>query len=65
MSTMSFNTSNQTFRQLLGNGLSYHVPPFRCDYSWAEEKWDESKISARQKQLADMAASIWRNEFPR
>jgi len=26
MSSINFNTSNQTFRQLVGNGLTYHVP---------------------------------------
>ncbi|WP_417908578.1 DUF262 domain-containing protein [Candidatus Electronema sp. PJ] len=38
---MNFNTSNATFRQLLGNGLSYKVPPFQRDYSWTEEEWDD------------------------
>ncbi|MCY4210249.1 MAG: DUF262 domain-containing protein [Gammaproteobacteria bacterium] len=38
---MNFNTANQTFRQLLGNGLTYHVPPFQRDYSWAEDEWDD------------------------
>lgn len=41
MSAMNFNTSNQTFRQLFGNGLLYHVPPFQRDYSWTEEEWDD------------------------
>ncbi len=38
---MNFNTSNSTFRQLLGNGLSYRVPPFQRDYSWTEEEWED------------------------
>ena len=38
---MNFNTANQTFRQLLGNGLLYRVPPFQRDYSWTEEEWDD------------------------
>lgn len=38
---MNFNTANQTFRQLLGNGLSYRVPPFQRDYSWGEDEWDD------------------------
>ena len=38
---MNFNTANNTFRQLLGNGLSYRVPPFQRDYSWMEEEWDD------------------------
>lgn len=41
MSAMNFNTSNQTFRQLLGNGLIYRVPPFQRDYSWGEDEWDD------------------------
>lgn len=38
---MNFNTANQTFRQLLGNGLGYKVPPFQRDYSWTEDEWDD------------------------
>ena len=37
---MNFSTSNNTFRQLMANGLSYHVPPFQRDYSWTDEEWD-------------------------
>lgn len=39
--SMNFNTSNQTFRQLLGNGLSYRVPPFQRDYSWTDDEWND------------------------
>lgn len=41
MATMNFNTTNATFRQLLGNGLSYRVPPFQRDYAWTEDEWDD------------------------
>lgn len=41
MAIMNFNTTNSTFRQLLGNGLSYRVPPFQRDYSWTEDEWDD------------------------
>ena len=41
MSAINFNTSNQTFRQLLGNGLTYRVPRFQRDYSWAQDEWDD------------------------
>jgi hypothetical protein len=41
MATMNFNTTNSTFRQLLGNGLSYRVPPFQRDYSWTDDEWDD------------------------
>jgi len=38
---MNFNTTNQTFRQLMGNGLSYRVPRFQRDYSWDVDHWDD------------------------
>ena len=38
---MNFNTANQTFRQIMGNGLIYRVPPFQRDYSWGEEEWED------------------------
>lgn len=41
MSAMNFNTANQTLRQLLGNGLTYHVPRFQRDYSWSENEWED------------------------
>ncbi|MYB34998.1 MAG: DUF262 domain-containing protein [Gammaproteobacteria bacterium] len=41
MTTINFNTSNQTFRQIFGNGLSYHVPRFQRDYSWEQDEWDD------------------------
>lgn len=41
MSAINFDTSNRTFRQLMGNGLTYHVPRFQRDYSWTEEEWDD------------------------
>lgn len=41
MAITNFNTSNQTFRKLMGNGLAYRVPMFQRDYSWTEQEWDE------------------------
>ncbi|MBL7691864.1 MAG: DUF262 domain-containing protein [Flavipsychrobacter sp.] len=41
MSAINFNTSNQTYRQLMGNGLVYNVPRFQRDYSWTDEEWDD------------------------
>ena len=38
---MNFNTNNNTFRQLMGNGLSYRVPQFQRDYSWGPDEWDD------------------------
>ncbi len=37
----NFNTSNSTFRQLLGNGLSYRIPRFQRDYSWTADEWED------------------------
>lgn len=41
MAVTNFNTSNQTFRKLMGNGLIYRVPMFQRDYSWTEQEWDD------------------------
>lgn len=41
MSSLNFNTSNDTFRKLLGNGLRYKIPPFQRDYSWGVDEWDD------------------------
>ncbi len=41
MSSMNFNTSNDTLRKLMGNGISYVVPRFQRDYSWTEDEWDD------------------------
>lgn len=41
MAGMNFNTTNNTFRQLMGNGLLYRVPPFQRDYSWSADEWDD------------------------
>ena len=38
---MNFNTANSTFRQLMGNGMSYRVPLFQRDYSWGGDEWDD------------------------
>src|SRR5690242_16948338 len=38
---INFNTSNQTFRQLFGNGLTYSIPRFQRDYSWTADEWDD------------------------
>ncbi len=38
---MQFNTSNQTWRQLMGNGIIYQVPPFQRDYAWNDTQWHE------------------------
>ncbi len=41
MASMNFNTTNSTFRQLIGNGMTYQVPRFQRDYSWTADEWDD------------------------
>ena len=41
MSNINFDTSNKTFREILGNGLKYEVPRFQRDYAWTEEQWSD------------------------
>lgn len=41
MAAMNFSTSNQTLRQILGNGLVYAIPRFQRDYSWDTDHWDD------------------------
>ena len=36
MAATNFKTENNTFRKLIGNGLTYHIPRFQRDYSWGE-----------------------------
>ena len=35
------DTSSETLRQLLANGLRYEIPKFQRDYSWDSEQWDD------------------------
>ena len=35
------NTSTDTYRKLMGNGLVYEIPKFQRDYSWDTEQWDD------------------------
>jgi Protein of unknown function DUF262/Protein of unknown function (DUF1524) len=41
MSATKFNTKNDTYRKLMGNGLTYKIPPFQRDYSWTETEWED------------------------
>ena len=41
MATTNFQTENNTFNKLMGNGLTYRVPRFQRDYSWTEEEWED------------------------
>lgn len=48
MSAINFNTSNQTYRQLMGNGLVYCVPRFQRDYSWTDQEWDDLWVDMQE-----------------
>lgn len=41
MANTNFNTSNETLRKLLGNGLTYRIPSFQRDYSWTADEWED------------------------
>lgn len=41
MAVSNFKTENNTFRKLIGNGLTYRIPAFQRDYSWDEEEWED------------------------
>lgn len=38
---IQFDIKNQSFRQVMGNGLKYKVPRFQRDYSWKDEQWED------------------------
>ena len=38
---MNFDTTSQTFLQLMAAGQRYRVPPFQRNYSWTQEEWEE------------------------
>ena len=35
------HTSTATYLELIGNGKTYHVPPYQRDYAWQEEEWED------------------------
>ncbi|EPY00368.1 DUF262 domain-containing protein [Magnetospirillum fulvum] len=41
MAATNFKTENNTFRKLIGNGLTYRIPRFQRDYSWSNEEWED------------------------
>ncbi|MBL8208390.1 MAG: DUF262 domain-containing protein [Blastocatellia bacterium] len=41
MSATNFNTKNDTYRKLMGNGLTYRIPRFQRDYSWTADEWED------------------------
>lgn len=41
MAATNFKTENNTFRKLIGNGLTYRIPRFQRDYSWSNDEWED------------------------
>ncbi len=41
MAFMLMEPTNQTFRELIGNGVKYQVPRFQRDYAWEKEQWED------------------------
>jgi hypothetical protein len=41
VSATNFKTENNTYRKLIGNGLTYRIPRFQRDYSWTEDEWED------------------------
>jgi len=35
------DTTSLTYRQLMGNGITYEIPRFQRDYTWEIEQWDD------------------------
>ena len=46
MSATNFNTKNDTYRKLMGNGLTYRIPRFQRDYSWTDDEWEDLWLDA-------------------
>ena len=38
---MLMEPTNQTFQELIGNGVKYQVPRFQRDYAWDREQWED------------------------
>jgi hypothetical protein len=41
MAATNFKTESDTFRKLLGNGLTYRIPRFQRDYTWTQDEWED------------------------
>lgn len=41
MSFMLMEPTNQTFQELIGNGVKYQVPRFQRDYAWDKAQWED------------------------
>jgi uncharacterized protein with ParB-like and HNH nuclease domain/ribosomal protein S17E len=41
MAGTNFDTSNQSYRMIMGNGIKYVIPTFQRNYSWDKEQWED------------------------
>jgi uncharacterized protein with ParB-like and HNH nuclease domain len=41
MAFMLMEPTNQTFQELIGNGVKYQVPRFQRNYAWDQEQWED------------------------
>ncbi len=41
MTTTFLNTKSMSYGELIGNGVTYIVPPYQRDYAWEEEFWED------------------------
>lgn len=41
MAFMLMEPTNQTFQELVSNGVKYQVPRFQRDYAWDKEQWED------------------------
>jgi uncharacterized protein with ParB-like and HNH nuclease domain len=41
MAFMLMEPSNQTFQELVSNGIKYQVPRFQRDYAWDKAQWED------------------------
>jgi len=41
MSFMSMEPTNQTFQEMMSNGVKYQIPRFQRDYTWKQEQWED------------------------
>jgi len=47
------STSTINFLELIGSGKTYRVPPYRRDYSWSEEQWEDLWTDIEEMRRSD------------
>ena len=38
---MSMEPTNQTFQEMMSNGIKYQIPRFQRDYTWEQQHWED------------------------